>query len=642
MKPLKQSLAIVGFLLALHCSAEFRDTVHLEPVVVSSAKLQYAPGSKFQSISTDAIQQSGADGLDKLIQLQAPIYIKSYASGISTISFRGTSPNHTQVLFNDETFNSLTLGHSNLCNIPTFFFDQIQVQYGGASSLYGSGAIGGTIHLNSVPQWNKGLGVTTQQEVGSFQNFFSGLKVFYGNNKWAGASKVFYKTAENNFPFSNANFKDFVTGELKTFYQNNAALENKGFMQEVYYRPNVKNNLALTYYYTSNWFESQPTMSTTIYGGKLDEIRNSYQRINLSYQLNPNKTWSWKSNVNVANDFQLYDQSDTIATTRYGFSSDIEGDVIKNGKLNIGVKYRNVEPNVHAYSANIEEYQYDLYASWLQTILNYSKISINIRNARVKGFAPQWAPSLGIQHRFKMSPFWVLDWKASVSKSYKIPTFNNRYWEPGGNPDLKTETGINYETGFVSQLATDKGMISTDISLFSMLVNNWIQWVPIPEKPGVWEPINFQTVHSKGIEWTASYQFEVHNWKYLFRGMYTFNIASPVKMNRNINNAQGKQMSYSPIHNAVAHFKVETKGWRFFSNLSYTGKRNNSTYDRELPGYILLDCLTGKSIEVKKSIFDISVSVNNLLNTAYINIENYAMPGINGRVNLIYKFNTIK
>ncbi len=35
--------------------------------------------------------------------------------------------------------------------------------------------------------------------------------------------------------------------------------------------------------------------------------------------------------------------------------------------------------------------------------------------------------------------------RASFSKNSKIPTLNDMYWSPGGNPDLKNETGYSSE-----------------------------------------------------------------------------------------------------------------------------------------------------------------------------------------------------
>jgi iron complex outermembrane receptor protein len=37
--------------------------------------------------------------------------------------------------------------------------------------------------------------------------------------------------------------------------------------------------------------------------------------------------------------------------------------------------------------------------------------------------------------------------KASVSRNYRFPTLNDLYFLPGGNPDLKKESGWTYDAG---------------------------------------------------------------------------------------------------------------------------------------------------------------------------------------------------
>jgi len=36
---------------------------------------------------------------------------------------------------------------------------------------------------------------------------------------------------------------------------------------------------------------------------------------------------------------------------------------------------------------------------------------------------------------------------ASISRNYNLPTLNDLYWYPGGNKELKAESGIEVESG---------------------------------------------------------------------------------------------------------------------------------------------------------------------------------------------------
>lgn len=65
------------------------------------------------------------------------------------IRSNGLAPDHTQVLWNNISLNSLTLGQADLSLIPMFFLDQIRVSSPSYFTLDANGGIGGAIHLNA-------------------------------------------------------------------------------------------------------------------------------------------------------------------------------------------------------------------------------------------------------------------------------------------------------------------------------------------------------------------------------------------------------------------------------------------------------------------------------------------------------------
>jgi outer membrane receptor protein involved in Fe transport len=51
------------------------------------------------------------------------------------------------------------LGQSDLSILPGFLFDDVSILYGGASSLNGSGAMGGSVMLKNESAFNKGMNI---------------------------------------------------------------------------------------------------------------------------------------------------------------------------------------------------------------------------------------------------------------------------------------------------------------------------------------------------------------------------------------------------------------------------------------------------------------------------------------------------
>ena len=634
----KITLLIYSLFVSSILICQVNDTVHLEDIIITSSKSKFSPGTKIETISNEQLIRNNSGDISHILVITTPVYVKSYAGGLSTLSFRGTSSNHTNILYDGENFNSLTLGHSNLSDIPLFFFDEMEIQYGGASSLYGSGAIGGTLQLKSNPEWINGTNIWLQQDIASFDTYFSGIKFRIGNSKIESSTKICYKISENNFPFKNEAFKDFETGELIRQYQKNNSYNNYGILQELFYRANTNNILSVKYYQTYNWHEIQPTMSTNRYGGDFDELYNLTKRLSFIYQRKIPQKSTLKIRTSYINDFQLYNTVDTIATTRYSANAEYEYIFSKKTTVNTGINYSYITPDVYSYIKEIHEHNTDIYFSCLRELFKNGKFAVNIRNSNVTGFSPQYSPSAGYHHYFLINGNMSVTGSVSFSKSYKIPTFNNRYWGEWGNPDLKTETGLNYDANTVFTYSFSDYVLKLNTSLYSMLIDNWIQWVPVSSS--IWMPVNFKKVHSRGIEFSTSFIKNNSGYKNEVCFMYSFNRSTTIET-YDISIAEvGKQLAYSPKHNIGLTDIFSSEKYSFTFSAFYVGKRLNSNLNNELAGYLLLNISANRRIVIHNSSFDITAHVKNILNAQYINIENYAMPGINWQIGI--KYNIIK
>ena len=110
----------------------------------------------YQISNTDI--QKNATNLSEALRFQTPIYIKENGRGsVSSPSFRGTTAQQTSFLWNGIPVNSTFLGQGDINNLSLLNYDNIEVKAGGGSVIYGSAAIGGTIHLNNQISFDKGF-----------------------------------------------------------------------------------------------------------------------------------------------------------------------------------------------------------------------------------------------------------------------------------------------------------------------------------------------------------------------------------------------------------------------------------------------------------------------------------------------------
>ncbi|MDQ5928952.1 MAG: Vitamin transporter BtuB, partial [Bacteroidota bacterium] len=141
----------------------------LGEVVVSDAKLQKFSGSQTILTLNDSVIAHNQSLLTDLLQNNSVIYFKQYGRGmLSTVSFRGTTASQTAVLWNGININSQMNGQTDFNTLSTQGYNSIAVKGGGGSILYGSGAIGGTVHLNDHLVFDSKWTHTLQYNYGIF------------------------------------------------------------------------------------------------------------------------------------------------------------------------------------------------------------------------------------------------------------------------------------------------------------------------------------------------------------------------------------------------------------------------------------------------------------------------------------------
>jgi iron complex outermembrane receptor protein len=170
--------------------------------------------------------------------------------------------------------------------------------------------------------------------------------------------------------------------------------------------------------------------------------------------------------------------------------------------------------------------------------------------------------SLGSTYVF--NPFYTL--KVNFSRNFRIPTFNDLYWEPGGNADLKPESSYQGEVGNI--FSYKKFTLSE--TLYFIKINDLIRWVP-NDGPN-WSPENTDRVNTYGSEtilgWTNSYGKN----NFAVNGSYAYTISKNVDTN--------KQLFFVPYHKvtgsiAYSYGKLSVNYQYLFNGFVYTRSDND-------------------------------------------------------------------
>lgn len=616
------------------------DTIMLQEVVSSAPLKKYQAGSKIVSITNDQMTIGQTGSIDQLLMRFMPVYLKSNAGGLSTIRLRGTSPNHTSVNFGGININSLTLGHSNMAEVPAFLFDGLDLQYGSSSAINGSGSIGGALHLGLVNAWTKGMKLKTTITEGSFGEQLYGAKLFAGNGKFESVSRLFYYRLQNNFPFNNPKIGDIEHPGTFRDRQRGADIENLGMIQELNYRFSEKETLKSALWLEHDFHEIQLTMQENITKKSPETLDNKHIRFWSEYE-NKKNPLNFKGGLGFVHDMQEYngDRMQKIGTNR--LITELEGKQDFNTYIGykLGLKYQYIKPDVYAYSADVIKYeqQADFYLSSFFMAWKRLKLTINLRQQFVTNFKAPFTPALGAEFRLLTREFSVVKLNGNITKSYRIPTFNDRYWGIQGNPDLKPEDGMNFELGLNYALCTENLKTDVKLNMFYMDVKNWIEWRLGSVE---WTAQNVMEVVSKGVEFQSNTDWTANKLNFNFRINYSYNPVESVK-DESPGSIINRQLIYVPKHVGNCYSRLNYNDWNFFVDAGYTGKRfadySGSYYmpkGFELDPYILANCgLSRKLCLFKQSVY-LSFTLNNILNTDYQNERFYAMKGRSFRIGI--------
>ncbi len=626
------------------------DTVHIEEVVSYGTLKKYQSGAKIEKISETQFELGQDGNLQRLLSRTLPISFKTDAGGLSTIRVRGTSPDHTSINFGGININSLTLGHSNVSNVPMFLFDEIGVQFGSSSSVNGSGSIGGAIHLGLKNLWTKGFKAEMRIANGSYGEQFYGTKLFFGNGKFESVTRAYYYTKENNFKFINP-IKDFETQKIGIEdTQRNADIENIGILQEFNYKFNENEFLTFNVWLEDNWHLIQQKMQTNYYNpDKREEYDDKHIRIWSSYKnrKNPLK-YEISGGYVFDNGTHNNNDADTIQTNRVIAEAFIEHDIKSGISYKVGAKATRIRPTVYTYSRSLDhEDRIDFYASYFHRFSSRFTTTLNLRQGFVTDFDVPFTPSLGLKYMILSKEKSILNLTANIAKSYRVPTFNDRFWIPGGNPDLIPEKGMNYELGTKWSYCDGETSGNIKINAFFMNVDHWILWrkgsKQIVDDSGniignyEWYAENVQNVESKGIEVMTDWRYKLFGLPFISGANYTYTSTKRME-SLNETNALNRQLEYVPLHSGNFFSATSYKKFDFIIDGSYTDKQFTDEEDKNiLDSFFLLNLAVTYKLSInKKNDIKINGMVNNVLDTDYQANWEYAMPGINYRLSLTY------
>lgn len=604
------------------------DTIlNLKDVYIQSSRINhFAKGQAI--IALDSMTRSEYPGatLAELIPGMTSTYVRNYGQGtLSTISFRGTSANHAGLLWNGIRISPPNIGYIDLSLVQGSFFNDISVLYGGASPLFGSGSIGGGIHLENKPTFNRNTtSVNLGISAGSYATLAAEGKGVLSRENFYSSTAFSFSNTDNDFSYKNTDGKQEKMDHAQTL--------RTGFIQDLAYQ--LRDN---QYLMVSTWFqyaerEIPPTLTEDT--SEAVQMDRSWRNMLIWKDFNPRNTLEAK--LAYFNEFTRYVDPkasvySVIKTQSAAASFESTWETGKNGRLFGGIQFLYEHADLDFYESPQNQQTLALYASYTHRLpLIDWQMSLNGRQEFFTGYDAPFLFSIGTEGKIWRS----FSGRVSISRNFRAPTLNERYWVPGGDPGLKPETSWNEEAGISYDKIFSEALLNLYISFFNSRVENWILW--LPSSGSYWEVENAQQVWSRGIEFGCKQSVTLNAFDLLLTSSYTFCKSTNEEKLFDLDASYKKQLIYTPLHRLIFKPGVAYRGFNMafrgaFTGEVYTSKDNLSS----LQPYFLVDVIASKSLNINNRYpISVQLNLNNVFNMEYQVAPYRPMPGINFLITL--------
>ena len=207
---------------------------------------------------------------------------------------------------------------------------------------------------------------------------------------------------------------------------------------------------------------------------------------------------------------------------------------------------------------------------------------------------------------------------------YRLPTLNELYWNPGGNPALDPERSYGMKYSICRE-----GSLRINLTTDQLYYDRMIQWTP--GASGNWSPQNYYSVYTSSTTMTLA-----RNWARFNANMNLTHQYSRVLATMNNDPAiVGKSLIYRPVLQAVytSEFKLargtlQLRG--FYTGLRHT-LRDNSPVGEISAQYW---CALAYTLTGANNRWNLLLQVDNVFNNERQYYQYFPMPGRSYQINL--------
>ncbi|MDE6522967.1 MAG: TonB-dependent receptor [Muribaculaceae bacterium] len=564
------------------------------------------------------------------------------AGGLKTVSVRGFGAGHTGVIFDGAPLSDVQSGQIDLSRYSIDNVKNVSMVIGDNEDIFipaRLAASAATVSISTMPVINK-TDLSVKMRVGSF-GFYNPFLRFGTSLSEKTAFNIIgeFTHADNDYPFKLRN-GEFTTNEKRTNSRMNSGNAEANFIWKI----NSDNTLsAKAYYYYSNRQLPGPViyynnvskerlhesnaMAQAHWRSRLSDVfmLNGLLKFNHAVSKYHDENGKYPDGILDQNYWQreYYTSWALLYTPTYNWNFDYSVDYFYNNlNSNLTTDSKPFRNSVlQSATAKFRTQSLTVMARLLYSLyLNDAKNGESAKNAR------RLSPSVSLAYRPISSQLLYL--RASYKNIFRMPTFNEAYFDHYGSLDILPESIDQLNIGATYTISGNQ-LLNATFTLDGYVNNIHDMIVAVPFNMFVWSMVNLGKVRTYGIDAAAEVTMSAgkkHDISLNFN--YSFQRAMPLTNPES--SEWKKQVAYIPKHSGSAAVSYENP----WVNISVSGTgvserftTNNNLLATRIDGYMEFGVTAWRSIPIKKHTIDLRFDIQNIFNKQYYIVARYPMPG---------------
>jgi vitamin B12 transporter len=638
----------IGVILTLFIATEGKSQVlpiDLEPIIIPE-QLKQTKTLGLQKLHRNEIQTLQTEDIGTLMQRFAGVSMKNYGGlgGLKTMSVRGLSGSHSVICVDGFSIQNTQAGQLDLSTVQSDNVESISLHIGGKFEqlLPVSAYLGGnSVHIKT---FENTFSVDTfqlrfQSKIGSFSQFDNTLSIKWGFKKSFLSFFAKHRKAASDYPFQFHNGNQLYTG----IRENNQLEEQYGGIH-FGIRPSTKSLLKFSYQGTL--IDKGLPGAVILYNSTANQyLKSNIHQFNADYRY-VGKQFIFRTYLSNRYDEMIYTDSSYLNLQGFlrsqFFQNNAQQGVLfqykKEEKRQFTAGIEHTYSTLHARSETLVEPSRYHVKSFLQATLESKSWETTLQVAG-EFLSNQLNQQAKQEHAFTPSIHFQkkTSWKVfgtpflGMKRSFRMPSFNEMYYNHIGNIHLKPEKANQFYTGIQREWEYKSWTFQSTLNAYFNLVEDKIIAMPT-KNVFIWSMQNVGLVQIIGTDLQIHVSKKINQSTSIqLNSNYTFQHAVDVVSRES--QTFGHQIPYVPKHSSQLSLTFTYKNSGINISSFTNSKRfalSENIASNEIAGFTVLDAAVFHTFKLKANqSLRFQLNARNVTNQSYAFVRYFVMPGIN-------------